>query len=127
MSQTIQPLYKHNDHLQIILRISLLVCVVFFWGCQAKPLGSACKSSDECAQGLFCDTGTPAGYCTVVCSRALPCPGRSVCARINEDQEEIFRCLQPCGVNSDCQPNLVCQAIKSGDTKKVCFVQNSTP
>ncbi len=100
-------------------------------GCEGQPVGSSCTSNDDCARGLFCDLGAPLGYCTALCSQALPCPDRQLCIALEGLNAEnvrvlVYRCLTPCLQPEDCGTGLSCQSLSSGQ-QKVCFPVTTVP
>jgi hypothetical protein len=91
--------------------------------CQPTMIGVACQNNADCERGLFCDLGSPNGYCTMNCSEALPCPIGSICAVIELDNtSDIQRCLQECGVDRDCRLGYKCQLFSAGQ-KRACFLE----
>ncbi|MBN8614313.1 MAG: hypothetical protein J0L92_27180 [Deltaproteobacteria bacterium] len=72
-------------------------------------VGTPCTTDAECP-GLFCSPlGTGLGYCSWVCSDAMPCPGESVCVEFDPSASYGY-CLAPCTEGGEaCAPGNRCQ------------------
>lgn len=113
-----------KQHTALIVSFSTLLFLLLT-SCQFQPVGGTCDENNSCERGLFCTQSVTGGYCTAICSQALPCPARAVCASIegmdqNNNRVLLQRCLQPCLAPEDCRVGLSCQSLSVGQ-QKVCF------
>jgi hypothetical protein len=72
-------------------------------------VGSACRSSVDCAPGAQCESGGdfPDGTCTFECRNHSECPHGSACVDVHGGI-----CLVACGSDPFCRPGYRCRERK---------------
>ncbi|MBS2021629.1 MAG: hypothetical protein JST92_04415, partial [Deltaproteobacteria bacterium] len=86
-------------------------------GSAPAPLGHACGTSGDCAQGLGCTTdsyGFPAGMCTDACSTSADCATNATCADVRATAAHARLCVPTCKAPADCRSGYTCCAALGG-------------
>jgi len=87
------------------------------------PVGTGCSADGDCDPGLFCDSESPGGYCTVLCPDG-DCPEGSACYSVRSNTDPVEECLVRCAVDFDCRIGYVCGG---SDDNPVCVPRDPPP
>lgn len=71
----------------------------------ASQVGGTCQAHEDCADRMGCLPNFDGGYCAVLfCDAANPCPGGTVCTRL----QGRGVCMKTCLENDDCEETRPC-------------------
>jgi hypothetical protein len=94
-------------------------------------LGAPCRNADGALDDASCTSGScgdlgALGVCTSACAADRPCPGQSICARLDDGRR---LCLTECGPQNACvrDPLLACSAPQTGDAGSAGFQADGAP
>jgi hypothetical protein len=88
-------------------------------GVAPGQIGSACKSTSECNEGLTCIVELPGGACTKACTTS--CDDTSICVQvqITTSSDPINLCAPICEQEGDCREGYQCVSV---GRRSVCSI-----
>ncbi len=102
--------------------IWILLAGLVLTGCEAA-IGDKCETSNDCPNGMVCDTDSPSGYCLVYnCENDEECPEDGTCVFFTD---AISYCLKKCDKGGDCRSNYSCR--DDIGTHKFCYIEPEYP
>lgn len=84
-------------------------------------VGTACKTSQDCALGTMCLTEPVDGYCTTACGNGVECPYGSTCILFDVLGIKAYTCMRSCSSAKDCgRSGYLCVTIPGNGETPVC-------
>ena len=111
------------------MKLALIVATaITLMGCggSGNSVGGTCAATDDCGDGLTCNTAVPGGYCTRSClmtGETSECPQGSVCDTV----EGTITCIQICDTSADCREGLDCNGVSGSNLKGCKPVEGNHP